>query len=179
MAIDDEQWLDRPSARVLAFALCRLREEPVCVLLTRRVDSDGALWPELARNFGPDGLKALTVAPLDLGALDALLRAKLGRTILRPVLRHVHAASGGNPLYALAIARELDASGSRPDDIPIPRTLSAAIQQRLHYLLLMMLWARYYLAGLMVSRLIGNGIVLTARLGLLSVGSKIILCPEL
>ncbi|HYB25162.1 MAG TPA: hypothetical protein VEF89_00970 [Solirubrobacteraceae bacterium] len=131
MAIDDEQWLDRPSARVLAFALCRLREEPVCVLLTRRVDSDGALWPELARNFGPDGLKALTVAPLDLGALDALLRAKLGRTILRPVLRHVHAASGGNPLYALAIARELDASGSRPDDIPIPRTLSAAIQQRL------------------------------------------------
>ena len=26
VAIDDEQWLDRASARVLAFALCRLRE---------------------------------------------------------------------------------------------------------------------------------------------------------
>ena len=49
LAVDDEQWLDPPSARVLAFALCRLREEPVFVLLTRRVESDGALWPELAR----------------------------------------------------------------------------------------------------------------------------------
>ena len=131
LAIDDEQWLDPPSARVLAFALCRLGEEPVCVLLTRRAESDGALWPELASNFGPDGLNALTVAPLNLSALDALLRAQLGRTIPRPVLRRVHAASGGNPLFALAIARELDASGSRPDHIPIPRTLSAAIQQRL------------------------------------------------
>ncbi|HUA48645.1 MAG TPA: AAA family ATPase [Solirubrobacteraceae bacterium] len=131
LAIDDEQWLDRASARVLAFALCRLRKEPVCVLLTRRVESDGALWPELARNFGSDGLKNLTVAPLDLGTLDALLRARLGRTIPRPVLRRVHATSGGNPLFALAIARELDASGSRPDDIPIPRTLSEAMHQRL------------------------------------------------
>jgi DNA-binding CsgD family transcriptional regulator len=131
LAIDDEQWLDPPSARVLAFALCRVREEPVCVLMTRRLESDGTLWPELARNFGSDGLEAVSVAPLDLGTLDALLRAQLGRTIPRPVLRRVHATSGGNPLFALAIARELDASGSRPDDIPIPRTLSEAMQQRL------------------------------------------------
>ena len=48
VAIDDEQWLDRPSARVLAFALCRLRVERVGVLLARRPDSDSALWPELA-----------------------------------------------------------------------------------------------------------------------------------
>ena len=131
LAIDDEQWLDPPSARVLAFALPRLRAESVFVLLTRRVESNGTLWPELARNFGSDGLKALTVAPLDLATTDALLRAQLGRTIPRPVLRRVHATSGGNPLFALAIARELDASGSRPDDIPIPRTLSAAIERRL------------------------------------------------
>jgi DNA-binding CsgD family transcriptional regulator len=131
VAIDDEQWLDPASARVLAFALCRVREEPVCVLLTRRLESDGMLWPELARSFGPDGLKSLTVAPLDLGTTEALLKKHLGRTIPRPVLRRVHAVSGGNPLYALAIARELDAPGARPDDIPIPRTLSEAMQQRL------------------------------------------------
>jgi AAA ATPase domain len=90
LAIDDEQWLDPPSARVLAFALPRVRKEPVGVLLTRRVESDGTLWPELARNFGSDELKALTVAPLDLGSTDSLLRAQLGRTIPRPVLRRVH-----------------------------------------------------------------------------------------
>ncbi|HUA48647.1 MAG TPA: AAA family ATPase [Solirubrobacteraceae bacterium] len=131
LAIDDEQWLDPPSARVLAFALPRLHNEPVCVLLTRRVESDGAPWPELARNFGPDELNALTIAPLDLGTLDSLLRAQIGRTIPRPVLRRVHATSGGNPPFALAIAHELDASAARPDDIPIPRTLSEAMQQRL------------------------------------------------
>ena len=131
LAIDDEQWLDPASARVLAFALCRLREEPVCVLLTRRLESHGTLWPELARSFGSNGLDTMTVAPLDLRTIDALLRAQLGRTIPRPVLRHVHTASGGNPLFALAIGREVDAAGARPDDIPIPRTLSAAMQQRL------------------------------------------------
>ena len=131
LAIDDEQWLDPASARVLAFALCRLHEEPVCVLLTRRIESDGALWPELARSFGSDGLKALTVAPLELETMDALLRGQLGRTIPRPMLRRVHLASGGNPLFALAIARGLDAPGARPDDIPIPRTLSEAMQRRL------------------------------------------------
>ena len=66
VAIDDEQWLDRASARVLAFALCRLRDDPVCVLLTRRVQSGGALWPELARGFGSGGLQTLAVDALDL-----------------------------------------------------------------------------------------------------------------
>jgi DNA-binding CsgD family transcriptional regulator len=131
VAIDDEQWLDPASARVLAFALCRLREEPVCVLLTRRVDSDGALWAELSRSFGSDGLQSLTIAPLNLETIDALLRAQLGRTIPRPVLRRVHAASGGNPLYALAIARELDHRHTGLADLAIPRTLSEAMLRRL------------------------------------------------
>src|SRR5437764_1269780 len=39
VAIDDEQWLDRASARVLAFALRRVREEPICLLLSRRAAS--------------------------------------------------------------------------------------------------------------------------------------------
>jgi len=131
LAVDDEQWLDRPSARVLAFALCRLREEPVFVLLTRRVDSDGALWQELAGGFGINGLEALTVAPLDLNTIDMLLKAQLGRTIPRPVLRRVHAVSGGNPLYALAIARELDRSQSGLGDLAVPRTLAEAMLRRL------------------------------------------------
>ena len=131
VAIDDEQWLDRPSARVLAFALSRLRTEPVCVLLTRRLESDGALWPELAGGFGVTGLETLTVAPLDLNTIDVLLRSQLGRTIPRPVLRRIHAVSGGNPLYALATARELDQSQAGLANLAIPRTLSEAMLHRL------------------------------------------------
>ena len=36
VAVDDEQWLDAPSAAALTFALRRLRDEPVLALLARR-----------------------------------------------------------------------------------------------------------------------------------------------
>ena len=106
VAIDDEQWLDRASARVLAFALPRLREERICVLLARRPHSDGALWPVLERDFGAEGLPALTVGPLELAAIQRVVAGALNRPIGRSLLRHIYETSGGNPLYALAIARE-------------------------------------------------------------------------
>ncbi len=137
VAIDDEQWLDRSSARVLAFALCRLREERICVLLARRRRSDGALWPELERGFGPHGLRALIVEQLDMREIHELLADQLGTAIPRPLLRRVYEASGGNPLYALAIARELEATGANGvsgAELPIPRTLADAVGQRLERL---------------------------------------------
>ena len=137
VAIDDEQWLDRSSARVLAFALCRLREERICVLLARRPQSDGALWPELARGFGPEGLQSLVLEPLDLSAIHHLLTEQLNRTISRPLLRRIYEASGGNPFYALAIARELEATiakGGSEYELPIPPTLADAVAQRLERL---------------------------------------------
>ncbi len=43
VAIDDVQWLDSPSAAVLAFAWRRLREEPAGLLVAHRLGSDGTL----------------------------------------------------------------------------------------------------------------------------------------
>ena len=101
------------------------------MLLTRRVQSDGALWPELARGYGSGGLQTLTVDALDLPTLDALLRAQLRRTIPRPVLRRIHTVSGGNPLYALAIARELAPEQTGGGDISVPPSIVEALGQRL------------------------------------------------
>ena len=57
VAIDDEQWLDPASARVLAFALCRLRAERVVVIVARRSEeSGGNLSIELRRRFGGRGV---------------------------------------------------------------------------------------------------------------------------
>ena len=134
VAIDDEQWLDRPSARALGFALCRLRDEPVGVLLTRRVASAGALWPELSRGFGKDGLRAVGLEPLDIKAIGRLLNAELDRAISPPLLRRIYETSAGNPLYALAIARELGSASERglgDQEVPIPATLADAIERRL------------------------------------------------
>jgi DNA-binding CsgD family transcriptional regulator len=137
VAIDDEQWLDRASARALAFALCRLTDEPVGVVLARRPQTEGVLWPELARGFGGEGLAAMKVEPLDVISTGRLLAERLGRPIGRPLLKRIHETSGGNPLYALAISREL---GRRRDgspggsELPIPATLVDAVAQRLERL---------------------------------------------
>jgi class 3 adenylate cyclase/ATP/maltotriose-dependent transcriptional regulator MalT len=134
VAIDDEQWLDAASARVLGFALCRLREEPICVLLARRPDSDGALWPQLARGFSADGMPSLCLEPLGVEAIHGLLRERLGRRLAPPLLRRIHAVSGGNPFYALAIARSLEprnGGAAGVAELPIPRTLADTVALRL------------------------------------------------
>jgi DNA-binding CsgD family transcriptional regulator len=132
IAIDDEQWFDVASARVLAFALCRLRNEPVTVIVARRPQSGGALWDELAHGFGADGLQTLEIAPLDLESLRGVLDVRLPRPPTGPLLRRIHAVTAGNPLYALEIARRLaGASDADPDELPVPATLREALAQRL------------------------------------------------
>jgi DNA-binding CsgD family transcriptional regulator len=134
IAIDDEQWLDPASARVLAFALRRLREEPVAVILARRPEPEGMLSAELTRDFGSRGLEIVSLEPLPVNTIKLLLEARVKRTISYPLLRRIHQGAGGNPLYALAIATELEAhhaSGDRTGDLPVARTLAEAIELRL------------------------------------------------
>ena len=134
VAIDDEQWLDRASARVLAFALCRVRTERICVLLARRPHTEAGLWSELSRGFREQGLDALVLPPLEMSAIDALVRSRLSGPVSRPLLHRLEEASGGNPLYAVAIAREVEAREAYfagEHEMPIPRTLNEALAQRL------------------------------------------------
>jgi DNA-binding CsgD family transcriptional regulator/Tfp pilus assembly protein PilF len=134
IAIDDEQWLDPASARVLTFALCRLREEPIAVVLARRPEPGGMLSAELSHRFIGRGLETISLQPLPGGPIKMLLEARLGRTISRPLLRRIHQGTGGNPLYTLAIALELEArhaDSDRAGDLPLPRTLSHALELRL------------------------------------------------
>jgi DNA-binding CsgD family transcriptional regulator len=134
VAIDDEQWLDRPTARVLAFALCRLREGPVGALVARRPNSEGALWAELVRGFAPDRLTTLMLGSLELADVEKLLSEQLDRRLPLRLLRRIYEVCAGNPLYALSIARELGLSnghGAGGEGLPIPRALSEVIGQRL------------------------------------------------
>jgi DNA-binding NarL/FixJ family response regulator len=136
VAIDDEQWLDRPSARVLGFALRRLRDEHVGVVLTRRGGSEGALWPQLARGLGSSEISTAILEQLERSAFDRLVESRLSGAISRPLLERIHESSGGNPLYGLAIADELGARGLRTSSdraLPVPRSLKDAIGQRLDH----------------------------------------------
>lgn len=127
-AIDDLHWLDAPSAAVLDFALRRLAGEPVHALVSVRKRE--SLLPSLERELG---LESLELGPLSVGALHRVLADTLGRTFARPVLVRIARASGGNPLFALEIARELERSGASRR-VPVPQSLDALVRARVQAL---------------------------------------------
>ncbi len=134
LAVDDEQWLDHASARVLSFALKRVRDERVCLLLARRAGSGGVLWGEVCDRFA-GGVDVLELGPLGREAVDRLVRSVLRGKLDRRAVARVCEVSGGNPLYALAIARELARAGDVGDgELRLPASLTDAVRRRLRRL---------------------------------------------
>lgn len=132
VAIDDVQWLDASSAGVLEFVIRRLLSLPVRLLVARR--SERELPPPLllAKALAPARLTTTRIGPLATGELDRLLRASLGLALPRPRLVELHRISGGNPFYALEIARALARSGAgSTDEISVPDSLADLLRDRL------------------------------------------------
>ena len=106
VAVDDAQWLDGASLRVLVSAARRLAEEPVAFLLALR-ESERTRLP-----FSPErslpGFGRLAVEGLSLSALHWLIQDRLGLVLPRPALRAVHETARGNPFFALELARSVD-----------------------------------------------------------------------
>src|SRR5436305_13075292 len=109
LAIDDVQWLDRPSARALEFAVRRLEDHPVAVLATLRADEAGREVALLSA-LSSQRVRRVRLCPLDTGAIYEIVRDTLGRALARPLLARIEQASGGNPFYSLEIARALEPS---------------------------------------------------------------------
>jgi DNA-binding CsgD family transcriptional regulator len=134
VAIDDLQYLDRPTAATLEFAFRRLRREPIGVLAALRVESGDTAHQGLADGFPESRRSRLRVRPLSAGATHRLVRARLGLSLPRPVLLRLHEVSGGNPFYALELARALGAVGVRlepGDRMPISASLQELVRRRL------------------------------------------------
>jgi DNA-binding CsgD family transcriptional regulator len=127
LAIDDVQWLDPSSAAALVFALRRVEREPVALLLARRLE-EGIAPSELERVLEPERLR---LGQLSLGALQALLYRRLARPLPRPTLLRLHESSGGNPFYALEVARVLPPEADPTQPLPVPDTLEALLRARL------------------------------------------------
>ena len=60
----------------------------------------------------PDRIERVRVGPLSVGAIHQSLRARLARAVPRPTLLRLHEVSGGNPFYALELARALGDEGA-------------------------------------------------------------------
>ena len=129
VAVDDVQWLDPSSDAALAFGLRRLQGNIVLLLARRLGESAAPLQLEGA--IAADRVERARLGPLSAGAIHKLLQDRLGRVFARPTLIRIHEASGGNPFYALEIARALapDVDPTRP--LPVPETLEELVDARL------------------------------------------------
>ena len=133
LAIDDAQWFDDASAAILTYAIRRLVDRAAGILLAVRGEPDGSTL-ELTAGVPAEDRERLHVGPLSLAALHQLFLARFGASFPRLVLVRIEDASGGNPFYALEIARELARSGAvvTPGDrLPIPDTLGALVEARI------------------------------------------------
>jgi DNA-binding CsgD family transcriptional regulator len=133
ITVDDVQWLDASSARVLGYAIRRLRQEAVGALLALRSDGAATAPAPVAAVLEGDAT-TLRLGPLSTGALHKVVQERLGIVLARPTLRRVHETSRGNPLYAVEVARAL---ASAPDTLvagrplPIPETLDDLLRKRI------------------------------------------------
>ncbi|BBY82309.1 transcriptional regulator [Mycolicibacterium pulveris] len=129
LAIDDLQWLDPSSMHVIAFAARRLMG-PAGLLATVRTeprDGTGAAWLQLPR---PEALKRIRLHPLSIQDLHTAVATRLRKPFSRPTIGRIHQVSGGNPFYAIELARAIE---DRPASIgtPLPRTLTDVVRRRI------------------------------------------------
>jgi DNA-binding NarL/FixJ family response regulator len=116
LAIDDFQWLDEPSRRMLSYAARRCRG-PVAVLTTERAD----LAPDSIRELcppDPTRLNQVRLGPLSLGALHHVVRQEAGRSFARPTMVRIAEESAGNPFFAIEIARSLNDAAAGASSFP-------------------------------------------------------------
>ncbi len=128
VALEDVQWLDAASVRAIEFALRRLDDEPVGLLASQRSGVSRVDYERLV-----DGrVERLTVGPLPRYDVDQLLRRRMTTPLDRHTTNRIHRLSGGNPFYALEIARSLEAQDDPvlDDRLAIPASLHALVGAR-------------------------------------------------
>jgi len=130
IAVDDVQWLDPSSSRAITFALRRLAASDVRLLLARRL-VDGTQPSELEQALPPQRVKRLSVGPLSVGALHRFLRDRLGKPFARQTLLRIHERSGGNPFFAMELARVLDEDVDPLEPLEVPETLEELVRARI------------------------------------------------
>jgi DNA-binding CsgD family transcriptional regulator len=117
--VDDAQWLDGSSARVLAFVARRLLAEKIALVFAARQPSKAL-----------EGLPELHVGPLGHREARALLEAALPGRLDERVLERVILETHGNPLAVLELPRGLTpAQLAGGFGLPAALPLSAQIEE--------------------------------------------------
>jgi DNA-binding CsgD family transcriptional regulator len=130
IAVDDLQWLDTSSRQVIEFAARRLTAGAGILGTVRTGTASDTSWSSWLHFAKPDAVQLIQLKPLSLGALQAVIFDRIGRSFPRPTMVRIFEVSRGNPFYAIEFARVIEAS-SPVGEMTLPRTLSEIVQSRL------------------------------------------------
>lgn len=122
LILDDVQWADTPTVKLIGIALSELRDQPFMVLALAR--------PEVEHRF--PGLWAGTVVDLPLRALpkracEQLVSTVLGARLAPGAMTRIVEQSAGNPLFLEELIRAI-AEGKGNE---VPDTVMAMLQARI------------------------------------------------
>ncbi len=136
--LDDLQWADTPSLRLLEFVAARLPESRVLIVGTYREVAEDAIGRLVSENARVSTGVHLTLG--GLGEEDVQRLLMLVADVVPPpaLVSALYRQTDGNPFFVTEVARLLVAEGllhgSMPGDavrLPIPPTVQAALTQRL------------------------------------------------
>lgn len=129
LAIDDLQWLD-PASRLIVSSAARRLAGPVGLLATVRTEDDTGSAGSMLELHRPDRVQRTRLRPLSLGALHTVIFERLHKSFPRPKMLWIEQVSGGNPFFALEMARAMvDDQGDVRTSLP--STLADLVRSRI------------------------------------------------
>ncbi len=133
VAIDDLHHLDGGSALALASALAGLGDSRLGVLWTTGSQEPGGAPHDLARALGGCRRQSIRLGALPERQLNQVIHAHLGYPMTASTIRRIHAATNGNPRWALETASllEPDARLGPFESVPVPAGLRQELRSQL------------------------------------------------
>lgn len=125
--LDDENWLDAATAGVVTFAARSVPGHPILLVLARRSAEPSSLD---VSGVPDEQREAIVLSGLSAEVIAELVRPIAGPGVRRSVMLALYEQSGGNPMLAAEIARQL-ASGESPDHVRAPRSVVESLRPRI------------------------------------------------
>jgi tetratricopeptide (TPR) repeat protein len=126
IVVDDVQWLDASSVRLLTELLPWAKSRKVFFVLTERLGAKG-----LASHFSPDDLRTLTLTPLEFRFGEAII-ADVLRESSRPttseLIQRLLSVGEGNPFFLQELGNHWLETGKQRES---PPSVTAVIDERL------------------------------------------------
>lgn len=133
LVVDDLQWLDPATESALAFLLRRVPEKDVAFVGTLRTPGPDPLSASELESRGY--LTRVEVPPLSPAAVSELVESSVDIRLPAPLLARAAETSGGNPFYAVELARTWSrAAAALLDTLPVPDSLQSLVGVRLQQL---------------------------------------------